>query len=195
MILKAIVDEQLYELNVPDALLGEAAGFFGQMDRDLDQGVQMGREWVDRPSREQRCQAVANKLLTALENENPRLGRLMAGYLLSRLPGLDTVELDITGEIQNTRFVLRETVPAAATAPVAAPPPPPAGGLDKMAALEQAGQDVTRVFRVGRHWRYSVYDHGAAQWQDGPTADTREDAERLRQEAFRSRYEALLQGS
>jgi hypothetical protein len=194
MLLKVVVDEQLYELNVPDQLIRDAGEFFDQMDRDLDGGVQMSREWVDRPNREQRCQVVGNKLLTALENGNDRLGRLTAGYLLSRMPDLDTVELDTSGEIQNTAFVLRETLaqPASAATPTLAAPT--AGAMDKMAALEQAGQDVTKVFKVGHQWRFSVFDHGTGQWHDAPMADSKEEAERLRQEAFRHRYEALLAG-
>ena len=104
MILKVIVDDQLYELNVPEALLQKAADFFDQMDKDMDQGWQMSREWVAAPNREQRCQIVANKLLTALEKENHKLGRLMAGYILSRVPEVKSLELDTSGEIQNTRI-------------------------------------------------------------------------------------------
>jgi len=192
MILKAIINEQVYEMQVPEDLLSQAAGFFDQMDRDMDQGWQMSREWVDRPSREQRCQIVADKLLTAMEKENDRLGRLMAGYLLSRLPGLESVEIDTSGEIQNTRFTRSEPVPQPAPAPVA--PVAPAAtpqGLDKRAALEQAGSDVTKVFKVGHAWRFSVFDHAAGQWRDTATVADKEEAERLRQEALRRRFEEL----
>ena len=107
MQLKAIVEDELYELQVPDDLLEKARDFFAQMDRDMDQGWQMGREWVESPNREQRCQIAADKLLTALENRNARLGRLMAGYILARLPGVETVEIDVTGEMSLTRFQMR----------------------------------------------------------------------------------------
>ena len=113
MILKVIVDDQLFELNVPDGFMEQAGNFFDQMDQDMDQGWQMSREWVAAPSREQRCQIVANKLLTALENENHKLGRLMAGYILSRMPEVDSMELDTSGEIQNTRIHLTGTGPSA----------------------------------------------------------------------------------
>ena len=108
MILKAIIDDQAYELNVPDALLEQARHFFDQLDRDMDGGWQMSREWVASPDRLQRCQIVADKLLTALETENEKLGRLMAGYILARLPGVESVELDVQGEIQNNQFNLAE---------------------------------------------------------------------------------------
>ncbi len=109
MQLKAIIEDELYELQVPDDLLHKAQGFFDQMDRDLDRGWQMGREWVPNPDRKQRCQIVADKLYTAIENRDARLGRLMAGYILSRMPGVDTVEIDVTGEMPLTRFEMPPT--------------------------------------------------------------------------------------
>jgi hypothetical protein len=189
MILKVIINEQIYELMVPEALLSQASEFFHQMDRDMDQGWQMSREWVDRPNREQRCQIVADKLLTALENENDRLGRLMAGYLLSRLPGIESVEIDSSGEIQNTQFALREAIPQPAPESPTAPARPQ--GLDKVAALEQAGSEVTKVFKVGHAWRFSVFDQAAGQWRDAASVADKDEAERLRQEALRQRFEEL----
>jgi hypothetical protein len=50
------------------------------------------------------------------------------------------------------------------------------------------------VFRVGRHWRFSVYDHASGQWQDSPTVADKEEAEQLRQRAFKERYETLSGG-
>jgi hypothetical protein len=191
MILKAIIDDQVYELNIPNALIEEAGDFFEQMDRDMDKGWQMSREWVSRPDRLQRCQIVADKLLTALENENDRIGRLMAGYILHSLPGVESVELDIHGEIQNNVFNLAD--PAEELAP-ASQPSAPGAGLTKLQAMEQAGQDVSKVFRVGKGFRFSVFDHGHQQWQDSPLCPTEEEASRLRQEAFKARYESLLGG-
>jgi hypothetical protein len=195
MILKVIVDDQLYELNVPAALIDQAGDFFAQMDKDMDKGWQMSRDWVANPNLEQRAQIVGNKLLTALEKENHQLGRLMAGYLLSRLPNIDTMELDTSGEIQNTRIAFNDAATSQEAAPSATPATtgdtPPHGGMDKMQALEQAGKDVTKIFKVGRHWRFSLYDHASGQWQDSASIADKDQAERLRQEAFKQRYESL----
>ena len=203
MRLNAIIDGDVHSLNVPDPLLSQATGFFDQLDRDMDRGCQMSREWVDAPDRLQRCRVVADKLLTALETENQKLGLLMAGYLLSRLPNLDAVEIDTHGEMQNTLFTLREAPPAvpagalpASDAPPAATPTEPGQGpgrLSKIAAMTQAGQDVTKVFKVGRGWRFSVFDHVAGAWQDSPLIATEAEAERLRALAFKERYEQLQQ--
>jgi hypothetical protein len=201
MILKAIVDDHEYSLNVPDSMLTEAEGFFAKLDADMDQGWQMSREWVSNPSQVERCQIVANKLLTALEKENEKLGMLMAGYILSRMPGVESVEMDTHGEIQNTQFRAVERPNAAAAPDQEADPAgeqvfkPSASpmGMNKLQAMEQAGNDVTKVFRVGKGYRFSVYDHGSGQWQDSPLLANESDAERLRQEAFKARFESLQQ--
>jgi hypothetical protein len=61
-----------------------------------------------------------------------------------------------------------------------------------MEAMAQAGQDVTKVFKVGKAWRFSVFDHASQSWQDSPLIATEQEAERLRQAAFKARYEALI---
>ncbi len=199
MILKAIIDDQVYTLNVSDAVMQNARPFFAQLDHDMDKGWQMSREWVDQPDRLQRCQIVADKLLSALEKENDRLGMLMAGYILDRLPGVESVELDIQGEIQNNQFNLR-TAPVSDQAPADASQMPvagevPAGApMTKLQAMARAGQDVTKVFKVGKAWRFSVYDHAGDSWQESPLIATEAEAERLRQIAFKARYEALQRG-
>ncbi len=194
MILKAIIDDQIYELNVPDSLLGQAQGFFDKLDQDMDNGWQMSREWVEQPDRLQRCQIVADKLLTALESDNHNLGRLMAAYILSRLPGVESVELDIQGEIQNNHFSMGAHPPSAAESPSEAGTGQ-SRSRDKLEALEAAGNDVTQVFKVGKGFRFSVFDHATAAWEDSPLFASQQEASQMRQEAFRARYEALQRGT
>ncbi|MCC7277952.1 MAG: hypothetical protein IT487_06505, partial [Chromatiaceae bacterium] len=158
MLLKAIIEDQEFSLEVPDQVLREGEAFFAKLDADMAQGWQMSREWVAHPSQIERCQIVGDKLLTALEKENPKLGILMAGYILTRLPGVESVTLDTHGEMQNSVFTVAARP---ATAPAAPPPEPsfaptPAPlGLDKFQAMEQAGNDVTQVFKVGKGYRFS----------------------------------------
>lgn len=218
MILKAIIDEQVYTLNVPEPVMERGVDFFDQLDRDMDQGWQMSREWVEAPNRLQRCQIIADKLLTALEKENDKLGMLMAGYILSRLPQVESVELDVQGEIQNNQFRFKESATASDTA--ASSPGSPSSdegavagenatnaeatasevahaaeglpsGMSKMQAMAQAGQDVTQVFKVGKAYRFSVFDHASGCWRDSPLIASETEAERLRQQAFKARYELL----
>ena len=200
MILKAIIDDQIYSLDVPDTVIAQGEEFFAELDRDMDKGWQMSRDWVDSPSQIQRGQIVADKLLTALENENRRVGLLMAGYLLKRLPNVDEVEIDVQGEIQNTVFRFREPTPdrrAGATATETRTPngeAEPQEGMSQLEAMEQAGNDVTTVFRVGKAYRFSVFDHHTGEWQDSPMIADAQEAERLRQAAFKRRYDALRRG-
>jgi hypothetical protein len=199
MILKAIVEDQEYSLNVPESVLAGSDDFCAKLDADMDKGWQMSRDWVAAPNREQRCQIVADKLLTALEKENHKLGMLMAAYILKRLPNVEAVELDVQGEIQNNAFRFRDASAtnagaAAATEPVvqAASTAGAPRGLSRMQAMAQAGNDVTKVFKVGKAWRFSVYDHASGTWQESPLIATEQEAERLRQAAFRERYESLV---
>lgn len=197
MILKTVIDDQEYSLSVPDTILTQGEGFFAELDADMDHGWQMSREWVKSPSRVERCQIVANKLLTALEKENEKLGMLMAGYILTRMPGVESVELDTRGEIQNTQFTVVQKADAlpATTADAIFTPNPAPMGMSKLQAMEQAGNDVTKVFKTGKGYRFSVFDHETLQWQDSPLIATEADAEHLRQATFKARFESLQQSA
>ncbi|HEY0635014.1 MAG TPA: hypothetical protein VGE00_06510 [Gammaproteobacteria bacterium] len=105
MNLQVYIDDTVVPIALPPALLEEAADFFGRMDRDMDKGWQMGREWVEQPDRIQRCQIAANKLLGAIESGNESLKLLMAGYIVSRAPGIAAVRIDTAGEMQETELL------------------------------------------------------------------------------------------
>ena len=107
MELKVIIDEEMYLLNVPEEIVRDAAETFDRMDREMDNGWQMGRDWVDSPGVEDRIRIVGDKLLSALEREDHDVGRVMAAYILSRAPGLDTLTLDTSGEIANSELRFR----------------------------------------------------------------------------------------
>ena len=176
MLLKAIIDDLEYSLQVPSQLLTEAEDFFDQLDADMDQGWQMSREWVAQPNQIQRGQIVANKLLTALEKGNNRLGMLMAAYLLKRLPGLEAVELDTHGEIQNIQFFFGES--EAQPTPV---------DPQRQAQVEN---EITPVFKAGKGYRFSLFDAQRGQWQNSPLFATEADAEAQRQAAIQQRLNA-----
>lgn len=65
----------------------------------MDRGYQMSRLWVDNPDQEQRCQIVADKILTALSNGNQKSGTLMAAYILKRMPHIREIHLNTEGDI------------------------------------------------------------------------------------------------
>ena len=105
MILKVVADDHVITLQVPRDFMAEADGFFKRMDADMDAGWQMGRDWVSAPDRRQRCQIAADRLYTALRNENQAMIGLMAGYILRSLPGVSEVHVNVEGEPGETGFV------------------------------------------------------------------------------------------
>lgn len=104
MKLNVVVGEESYPVSVPEDVLTGAVELFDKMDRDMDQGWQMGRFWVDAPTVEQRCQIVADKLLTALSNDNAQMATMMAAYILARMPSITAVFVATNGEIVETEF-------------------------------------------------------------------------------------------
>lgn len=107
MILNVVIDGQRHQVQVPDHLVAEAGSFFDRMDADMDQGYQMSRTWVPNPTRINRCQIVANKLLTAMETDDPRMQQMMGAYLLNRAPEIDYIDIDIAGEMMETQVVMK----------------------------------------------------------------------------------------
>lgn len=102
MILAVIVDEQRIPIEVPDYLLEQARGFFEKMDADMDAGWQMSRTWVESPNSVQRCQIAADKILTAFHTEKQELATMMAAYILHKIPNVESVEIDTTGDMTQT---------------------------------------------------------------------------------------------
>ena len=102
---KVVIGEQVYAIEVPEELLRESAEFHARLDRDMDLGWQMSRQFVARPDRLQRCQIVADKLLTSIMHGNQATAMLMAGYIALRMPGAVGVDIDASGEMQNTELL------------------------------------------------------------------------------------------
>lgn len=102
MILNIILEDRPVAISVADEMLRDAQDFYAKMDRDMDQGWQMSRDWVEHPNQIERCQIAADKLHTALNLRNETMVMLMAGYILSRLPGVRCVTINTEGEMQET---------------------------------------------------------------------------------------------
>ena len=79
--------------------------FFAQMDKDMDGGWRMGPEYVHEPDITQRCQIVADRVLGAFHTENKKMVLLMSGYILTRLPQVQEVVVDTSGDITLTEIV------------------------------------------------------------------------------------------
>ena len=183
MELNVVIDEDIFTLNVPDQLLQQAGSFFDKMDADMDQGIQLSRQWVENPQLVQRLQLVGNKLLTALETEDHQLGRMMAAYMLSRAPDIDRVYLDTTGEIDNSEIQFKNTGVE------------PTFGIPMM--QEQSGQQtelrdraekmVSSVFKQGRLYHFSLLDTETQEWATGADVKEQQQAETLREQAVQKK--------
>lgn len=102
---RVVVGEQRYAIELPEGLLRDSAEFHDKLDRDMDRGWQMSRQFVERPDRLQRCQIVADRLLSSLTTGNQATAMLMAGYIALRMPGAVGVDIDAAGEMQNTELL------------------------------------------------------------------------------------------
>lgn len=189
MKLRITVEGTTRVLDVPDALVREAEDFFAKMDGDMDRGWQMSREFVEHPDRVQRCQIVAHRLLGALSVGKHNAALLMAAYVLNRAPGITGLDIDTTGEITSTELLFD-------SAPEAAPPgadalSAPSPKLGKMQALEQAGREVSKIYKVGQVYRYAVLDRASGKWIESPPLDDAAEAEAARLRAVKQRFDEL----
>ena len=98
------IDDKSYDLDVPETLVLEAAEFFTKMDQDMNCGWQMSRWWVPDPDQNQRCQIVADKLLTAMQKNNEEYALMMCAYILNSKPGTRRIRINTEGEIQGNEF-------------------------------------------------------------------------------------------
>ena len=105
MILKFTIDDQTYDIEVSGDIIREAEELYRKMDADMDRGWQMSRQWVEKPDLYQRCQIVADRILGAFHSENKRIVLLMSGYILSRVPHVQEVVVDTSGDMTLTEVV------------------------------------------------------------------------------------------
>ena len=99
------IGDQNYQIDVPDDLALEATEFFDKMDEDMNCGWQMSRWWVPDPDQTQRCQIVADKLLTAIQKDNTEFAILMCAYILNSKPDTRRIVINTDGEIQGNEFL------------------------------------------------------------------------------------------
>lgn len=189
MMLQVIVDEKTIPIEVDPTILSEAEEFFTKIDRDMDKGWQMGRSFVEKLSSEDRCRIVADKLLGALESNKTDFIPLFSAYILHRLPSINTVEIDQTGEMQNTQFSKQAI---AASAPQTADIDSEPNLLSPAQAAQLARDEVKLVTETSGGYQFEWWDRTAQAWQKSPLFDLRETAEEQRMITFRERFQALI---
>lgn len=106
MILKVVIDEQVYPITVPDEIIRDGEEFFRKIDGDMDKGWQMSRDWVQEPNQLQRCQIVGDKMLTAMHNNNEKMMVLLSAYILARVPGVEGIRIDTNGEMLESELII-----------------------------------------------------------------------------------------
>ena len=99
------INDECYSVDVPETLPDEAHDFFEKMDLDMNAGWQMSRWWVPDPDVTQRCQIVADKLLSAITNENQQYAQLLCAYILKVKPSTRRIRINTDGEIQGNEFL------------------------------------------------------------------------------------------
>lgn len=99
MQLRLQINDTTRDIDVDEFMLTEGEDFFTRLNRDMDKGYQMSRRWVDKPTTEQRCQIVADHLLTALSNGKQQVASLMAAYILKHMPQVHTIQMNTNGDM------------------------------------------------------------------------------------------------
>jgi len=98
------IDEESYTLEVSDAIMKELQGTIEEMDADFDKGARIGRYWIDVPSDEQRCQIAADKVVSAVHQQNVRMFYQMAAYILTKFPTLQMATVSSDFEVSDIHF-------------------------------------------------------------------------------------------
>ncbi|MGH1536515.1 MAG: hypothetical protein ACRBDX_00450 [Gammaproteobacteria bacterium] len=106
MILKVTIDEKTFPLELDKEMISSAQEMFAKMDADMDQGWQMSRTWIEAPSDTQRCQIAADKMLTAIQQEKTATVGLMAAYIMNKIPGVQAVDIDTSGDMNLTELIM-----------------------------------------------------------------------------------------
>lgn len=103
--LKIVIEKNIFSIEIPDDVMRDGEPFFAKLEADMDKGWQMNREWVENPTLMQRCQIVSDRIADALNTENETLTYLLAGYVVSHMPGVKEIHIDTEGEMAETQFI------------------------------------------------------------------------------------------
>lgn len=105
MTLKVLMEGNIYSISVTQKIVDEGESFFVKMDKDMDKGWMMSRDWVENPTQLQRCQIAADRIVDSIHSENETMTHLMVGYILTRMKNVKEVHIDTDGDIKETEFI------------------------------------------------------------------------------------------
>lgn len=98
------IEAERFAVDVEDEMARAAVPMFDRMDAEMAEGRRMGMEFVENPDPLERARIVADKLMRAIGAGNETTAMAMAAYLLNRLPGVVSVDIDTTGDRHATQF-------------------------------------------------------------------------------------------
>ena len=99
-----IIGENEYPLKIKENIVSEAKTFFTKMDADMDKGWQMSKSWVENPNQFQKCQIAADRLFTSIHLNKKETAIMMAAYIIDRMPKVKVIDIDTTGNMEETSF-------------------------------------------------------------------------------------------
>ena len=102
--LNIILGENEYPLKIKEKIVEEAQSFFNQMDIDMNKGWQRSKSWVEKPSQMQKCQIAADRLFTSIHLNKKETAIMMAAYIINQMPEVKVIDIDISGNMEETSF-------------------------------------------------------------------------------------------
>ena len=87
-----INDEAILEFDRAKPVPGHQRQYLDKMDARMDQGIQLGADFIKSPNALQRSQFVANSLINALQNDDDGIASAMCTYLAKRMPDLQQIK-------------------------------------------------------------------------------------------------------
>ncbi len=85
-------DEALLEFDRSKPVPGHQRQYIDNMDSQMDQGIQLGKDFIQNPNALQRSQFVANSLVNHLLKEKYSVAIAMCTYLAKRMPELKQIK-------------------------------------------------------------------------------------------------------
>lgn len=92
-------DEPLLEFDRKKPVPGHQRQYLDNMDSQMDQGIQLGEDFIEKPNPLQRSQFVANSLINLLQKDEYSMAIAMCTYLAKRMPSLQQIKAQ--GQINN----------------------------------------------------------------------------------------------
>jgi len=87
-----INNEPILEFDRSKPVPGHQRQYLDNMDDRMDQGIQLGADFIKAPNALQRSQFVANSLVNALQNDQDGIASAMCTYLAKRMPDLQQIK-------------------------------------------------------------------------------------------------------